>query len=69
MSTPRSHRAADLVSFCRERLAAFKVLRYIELRHEPFPRTPSQRIPKNKLKVDGAHQTSTAWDREAVATS
>lgn len=56
---------AGLVEFCAERLAPFKVPRYVEIRTDPFPRTPSQRIPKNQLKVDGAHRTDTAWDREA----
>ncbi|MBE3013794.1 AMP-binding protein [Microbispora sp. NEAU-D428] len=55
--------AAELAKFCAGRLAAFKVPRYIRLRTEPFPRTPSQRIPKNRLKVDGKHRTSGAWDR------
>lgn len=54
----------ELADFCADRLAPFKVPRYIELRTQPFPRTPSQRIPKSELKVDGVHQTTTAWDRE-----
>jgi len=58
---------SELVDFCAERLAPFKVPRYLELRQEPFPRTPSQRIPKERLKVDGEHTVSDAWDREAVA--
>jgi crotonobetaine/carnitine-CoA ligase len=53
---------AGLVAFCAQRLAAFKVPRYVEQRAEPFPRTASQRIPKERLKVDGEHLTSTAWD-------
>lgn len=53
-----------LAAFARERLSAFKVPRYFEHRVEPFPRTPSQRIPKNELKVDGRHTTYGAWDRE-----
>jgi crotonobetaine/carnitine-CoA ligase len=56
---------SELVAFCAPRLAAFKLPRYVELRTEPFPRTPSQRIPKERLKTDGAHATATAWDREA----
>ncbi|MFJ8025416.1 AMP-binding protein [Streptomyces sp. NPDC096311] len=54
--------AAELVAFCEERLARFKVPRYIHLRTEPFPRTASQRIPKNQLKVDGKHRTNGSWD-------
>ena len=55
----------ELADFCADRLAAFKVPRFIELRYQPFPRTPTARIPKSQLKVGGAHQTETAWDREA----
>lgn len=55
---------AALFDFARERLAAFKVPRYFEHRIDPFPRTPSQRIPKNLLKVDGRHTTERSWDRE-----
>ncbi|MGW9132455.1 AMP-binding protein [Streptomyces sp. NPDC055681] len=54
--------AAQLVDFCAARLAPFKVPRYVQLRTEPFPRTASQRIPKNRLKVDGKHRTNGAWD-------
>jgi carnitine-CoA ligase len=53
-----------LHEFATQRLAAFKVPRYFEHRLEPFPRTPSQRIPKNQLKTDGRHTTDRAWDRE-----
>ncbi|MEV0186561.1 AMP-binding protein [Streptomyces sp. NPDC050625] len=54
---------ADLVEFARHRLAPHKVPRYLELRTEPFPRTPSQRIKKADLMVDGRHTTDNAWDR------
>ncbi|MBP2327204.1 crotonobetaine/carnitine-CoA ligase [Kibdelosporangium banguiense] len=56
---------AGLAEFCADQLARQKVPRYIEHRTEPFPRTPSQRIPKSQLKVGGVHLTSTAWDRQA----
>lgn len=52
-----------LTDFCAERLARFKVPRYVALRTEPFPRTPSQRIKKELLKVDGAHRADDSWDR------
>ncbi|MGI5328724.1 class I adenylate-forming enzyme family protein [Actinomadura nitritigenes] len=54
---------AELARFCAERLTRPKVPRYIEHRTIPFPRTPSQRIPKKELMVDGAHSTDLAWDR------
>ncbi|MFF3501224.1 class I adenylate-forming enzyme family protein [Streptomyces sp. NPDC003247] len=59
---------ADLVAFCAERLTRQKVPRYVEHRAEPFPRTPTQRIPKKELMVDGRHTTDTAWDRFSQGT-
>ncbi len=53
----------DLTDFCAQRLQRFKVPRYVAIRTEPFPRTPSQRIRKEALKVDGKHRAGTAWDR------
>lgn len=58
---------AALAEFCAERLARAKVPRYLEEQVEPFPRTETQRIRKNALKIDGSHQTSNAWDRTASA--
>lgn len=54
---------AALVAFCGERLARYKVPRYLEFRTEPFPRTPSMRVKKSDLQgvVD---PTADAWDRE-----
>lgn len=54
---------AALAEFIGEHLAPHKVPRYFEHRREPFPRTPSQRIRKSDLEVDGAHTTDEAWDR------
>jgi crotonobetaine/carnitine-CoA ligase len=55
-----------IVNHCRTMLSAFKVPRYLEQRDEPFPRTPSMRIQKEKLKVNGVHSTQNAWDRLAT---
>lgn len=55
---------AEIVEFCGDRLAPYKVPRFVELRTEAFPRTPSERIPKKELMVDGRHSTANAWDRE-----
>ncbi|WP_257013676.1 AMP-binding protein [Rhodococcus sp. ACPA4] len=52
-----------MVDHCRTMLSAFKVPRYFEQRTDPFPRTPSMRIQKEKLKVGGVHSTANAWDR------
>jgi crotonobetaine/carnitine-CoA ligase len=54
-----------ITDFCADHLARFKVPRYVELRTDPFPRTPSQRIRKDTLKVDGQHLVDGAWDRIA----
>lgn len=54
---------ADLVEFCRDRLAKHKVPRYIEYRTEPFPRTPSMRVKKSAL-VAAADPFDHAWDRD-----
>jgi len=54
---------AGLWEFCSSHLNRQKVPRYFEQRTTPFPRTPTQRIPKNQLKVDGEHSVATAWDR------
>lgn len=53
----------ELMRFCADLLTRQKVPRYIEHRIEPFPRTPTQRIPKNELMADGVHTTDNAWDR------
>jgi crotonobetaine/carnitine-CoA ligase len=55
----------ELAAYCADRLAPFKVPRYIRLRTEPFARTPSERIPKERLKIDGRHRIDGAWDRMA----
>ncbi|ROR46531.1 class I adenylate-forming enzyme family protein [Kitasatospora cineracea] len=54
---------AGLIEFCAQQLTRQKVPRYVEHRVEPFPRTPTQRIPKKELMVGGAHTTDAAWDR------
>jgi crotonobetaine/carnitine-CoA ligase len=53
----------EIVAYCAERLAAYKVPRYIEYRTTDFPRTPSMRVQKQDLKAAG-NLTANAWDRE-----
>jgi crotonobetaine/carnitine-CoA ligase len=55
---------AEIVAWCRERLAKFKVPRYVEYRDTDFPRTPSMRVKKEELKANG-DLVANAWDREA----
>jgi crotonobetaine/carnitine-CoA ligase len=60
---------AELAAHCAEHLAPHKVPRYVELRVEPFPLTPSQRIRKQELRVDGVHRIDGVWDRLASSAS
>ena len=53
----------DIVYWCAERLAYFKVPRYVELR-EDFPRTPSFRVRKDLLRQEREDLTSGCFDRE-----
>ena len=54
---------AELIEFCEPRLAYFAIPRYIAFRTE-LPKTPSERVEKYKLKVEGV--TPDCWDREAA---
>lgn len=54
---------ADILDFCVPRMPYFAVPRYVEYVTE-IPKTPSQKMQKNKLRERGL--TNTAWDREAV---
>jgi crotonobetaine/carnitine-CoA ligase len=54
---------ADLIHYCKERMAYFMVPRYIEFMKE-FPKTPNQKIEKYKLRERGL--TPETWDREKV---
>lgn len=58
----------ELAEHCARHLAPHKVPRYIELRTEAFPMTPSQRIRKQELKVDGVHRIDGVWDRLAASS-
>ncbi|MGX5656667.1 class I adenylate-forming enzyme family protein [Geodermatophilus nigrescens] len=59
----RAFDPAALATHCAEHLTRQKVPRYFEHRLEPFPRTPTHRIPKKELMVGGVHTTDRAWDR------
>lgn len=51
-----------IVAHCKERLAAFKIPRYITFVTE-FPRTPSRKIRKSLLPGDPENPGTGAWDR------
>jgi acyl-CoA synthetase (AMP-forming)/AMP-acid ligase II len=42
-------RTADLATFCRERLAGYKVPRHIRLAAEPLPRTAAGKLLRRAL--------------------
>lgn len=54
--------AIDVVKHCEERLAYFKVPRYVRFLDD-FPKTATERVEKYKLKEEGVDD---AWDREEV---
>lgn len=62
--SPETIPPEELVAWCAERLAAFKVPRYFEYRDTDFPRTPSLRVKKEELKA-APDLVAGAWDREA----
>ncbi len=56
----------ELIKFCQEQIADFKVPRYIEYRTEDFPRTPTGKIQKIKLIAEGKDLTRGCYDRLAT---
>jgi len=61
-------RPEEIVAHCADRLAAFKVPRYVEYRSADFPRTPTMRVRKEELKAV-PDLTANAWDRERSSRS
>lgn len=55
----------EIVLWCAEHLAYFKVPRYIEVR-EDFPRTPSLRVRKDILRQEREDLIEGCFDREAA---
>jgi crotonobetaine/carnitine-CoA ligase len=53
---------ADLLAFLKDRLPAYMVPRYLEIRAEELPKTPTGKVQKVLLRATG---TAGAWDREA----
>jgi crotonobetaine/carnitine-CoA ligase len=52
-----------LIAFCAERLARYKVPRFIEYRTTDFDRTPSMRVKKEQLDRSAGDRPR-VWDRE-----
>ncbi|MGF1609719.1 MAG: AMP-binding protein [Kiloniellales bacterium] len=55
----------EIIAFCAERLAAYKVPRYLEYRTEEFERTPSMRVQKQALLKERDDLIAGCWDRES----
>ena len=55
----------DVIYWCAEHLAYFKVPRYLEIRDE-LPRTPSLRVRKDVLRQESNDLTAGSFDREAA---
>ncbi|MHB8830177.1 MAG: AMP-binding enzyme, partial [Syntrophales bacterium] len=52
----------EIIAWCEEHLAYFKIPRYIEFR-ENLPKTATQKIQKVVLKKEKADLTEGSWDR------
>jgi len=52
-----------VVEFCADRLAWYKVPRYLEYLSTDFPRTPSMRVRKEVLRAERPDLTDGCWDR------
>ena len=55
--------AIEIIKWCKDRLAYFKVPRYIEFRTE-LPKTPTHRVAKYKLKEEKKDLTEGCFDLE-----
>jgi len=64
--SPESIPPQEIVGYCLERIADFKVPRYIEYCKEDFPRTPTGKIQKLKLIAEKEDLTEGCYDRLAI---
>ena len=62
--TPNQLSPAEILEFCRSRLASYKIPRYVEYRTEDFERTPSMKVQKQSLMSGRQDLIGGAWDRE-----
>jgi len=60
--TPETIPPEEIISFCMQSIAEFKVPRYIEYTTE-FPRTPSGKIQKHLLMAEKKDLTTDCYDR------
>jgi len=61
--TPETVPPHEIIAYCQERIAYFKVPRYIEYRKE-FPRTPTNKIQKLLLKKEKNDLSEGSYDRQ-----
>jgi crotonobetaine/carnitine-CoA ligase len=54
----------EIIEFCQQNMAAFKVPRYLEFKDE-LPKTPSERVQKGKLIEEKGDLTEGCHDRLA----
>jgi crotonobetaine/carnitine-CoA ligase len=62
--TPETCPPDELLVWCEDRLAYFKVPRYLEYR-DSFPRTPTEKVQKQVLKTEREDLTTRCYDRLA----
>jgi acyl-CoA synthetase (AMP-forming)/AMP-acid ligase II len=56
----------EIIEFCLDRLADFKVPRYIEYCDQDFPRTPTGKIQKLKILSEKEDLNEGCFDRTAT---
>jgi crotonobetaine/carnitine-CoA ligase len=56
--------AQEIIGYCEQNMAAFKVPRYLEFR-DSLPKTPSERVQKQKLREEKEDLTVGCYDRLA----
>jgi crotonobetaine/carnitine-CoA ligase len=54
----------EIIEFCEQNMAAFKVPRYVEIR-DSLPKTPSERVQKRRLMEEKEDLTEGCYDRLA----
>ena len=54
----------EIIEWCEERLAYFKIPRYVEFRRD-LPKTSTEKINKSILKKEQEDLTEGCWDRTA----
>lgn len=62
--TPSTVPPEEIIAWCQERMAKFKIPRYIEYRNE-LPKTATQKIQKAILRTEKSDLTKDVWDRFA----